>query len=103
MNGNLNAFEAKVNQHRDANRKANLKGFMSMSFEFEKDILKKANNSLRDKGPIPTYALSCPFSILFDSNVPVYMKEDYTFTYEKGSQIKEEIGDIQNLLSSNTS
>lgn len=99
MNGNLENFEAKINTFREGNQQTNINGLKSMSRAWEADIIQKANN-LRDKGPIPTYgALSCPFSTLFDSNVPVYRKPDYTFTYEKGEGYLA-IGDIQNLLSS---
>lgn len=103
MNGNLDAFETMVNRFRDENQKVLIDGFKGMSREWEEEIFKQAQGNLRDKGPIPTYgALSCPFSILFDSNVPVYMKSDYTFTYDSGAQViasYQKIGDIQNLLS----
>lgn len=99
MNGNLDRFESKVNQFREDNQRVSLDGFKKMSRDWEEEIRRNAGN-LRDKGPIPTYGtLSCPFSILFDSNVPVYLRlDDYTFTYNHGDQYQE-IGDIQNLLS----
>ncbi|MBS5527384.1 MAG: hypothetical protein KHX42_04420 [Prevotella sp.] len=99
MNGNLDKFEDKVNSHRSNGQKVNIDGFKAMSRDWEVEIKQKANN-LREKGPIPTYGtLSCPFSILFESNVPVYLKlSDYTFTYSAGDGYKT-IGDIQNLLS----
>ena len=101
MNSNLDAFEAKVNQFRQNEQKVNIDGFKSMSRDWETEIL-QSRNDLRDKGPIPTYgALSCPFNILFNSNVPVYLKlSDYTFTYRKVDEEYIEIGDIQSLLSS---
>ena len=101
MNSNLDAFEAKVNQFRQNEQKVNIDGFKSMSRDWEKEIL-QSRGDLRDKGPIPTYgALSCPFNILFNSDVPVYLKlSDYTFTYRKVDEECIEIGDIQSLLSS---
>lgn len=100
MNCNLDAFEAKVNQFRQGEQKVNIDGFKSMSRDWEKEILQSRSN-LRDKGPIPTYgSLSCPFNILFSSDVPVYLKlSDYTFTYRKVDEEYIEIGDIQSLLS----
>ena len=101
MNSNLDAFEAKVNQFRQNEQKVNIDGFKSMSRDWEKEIL-QSRGDLRDKGPIPTYGtLSCPFNILFNSDVPVYLKlSDYTFTYRKVDEECIEIGDIQSLLSS---
>ena len=99
MNGNLDAFEAKVKQFRQNDQKFNIDGFKKMSRDWEKEIL-RSRSDLRDKGPIPTYgALSCPFNILFNSDVPVYLKlSDYTFTYRKVDEEYIEIGDIQSLL-----
>lgn len=101
MNTNLDTFEAKVNQFRQNEQKVNIDGFKSMSRDWESEILQQAHGSLRDKGPIPTYgALSCPFNILFSSDVPVYLKlSDYTFTYHKVDEEYIKIGDIQSLLS----
>lgn len=104
FNSNLDTFEKKINQIRADVNPIELKGLKNMSREWESEIIRKANGKLRDKGPIPTYgALLCPFSILFKSDVPVYMKPDYTFTYSSGEQVTvpyQKIGDIQNLLSS---
>ena len=101
MNGNLDAFEAKVNKFRQNEQRVNIDGFKKMSRDWESEILTRAHDNLRDKGPIPTYGiLSCPFNILFSSDVPVYLKlSDYTFTYHKGDEQYLEIGDIQSLLS----
>ena len=102
MNGNLDAFENKVNQFRQDEQRVNIDGFKSMSRDWESEILQKAHGNLRNMGPIPTYgALSCPFNVLFCSDVPVYMKPDFTFTYVNGTDYQE-IGDIQNLLSSDS-
>lgn len=102
MNGNLDAFENKVNQFRQDEQRVNIDGFKSMSRDWESEILQKAHGNLRNMGPIPTYgALSCPFNVLFCSDVPVYMKPDFTFTYVNGTDYQK-IGDIQNLLSSDS-
>ena len=99
MNRNLDAFETKVNKHRNKEQAVDLSGFKGMSRAWEREIADRATSKLRDKGPIPSYGqLSCPFSVLFESDVPVYMTPDFKFTYEKGADY-EEIGDIQNLLS----
>lgn len=104
FNGNLDAFEQKINQQRKGVNPIELKGLKNMSRDWESEITRNANGRLRDKGPIPTYGtLNCPFNILFKSDVPVYMKPDYTFTYSSGEQVTvpyQKIGDIQNLLSS---
>ena len=71
MNGNLDAFENKVNQFRQDEQRVNIDGFKSMSRDWESEILQKAHGNLRNMGPIPTYgALSCPFNVLFCSDVP---------------------------------
>lgn len=99
MNRNLDAFEATVNRFRNKDQAIDLSGFKGMSRAWEREISERTTARLRDKGPIPSYGqLSCPFSILFKSDVPVYMTPDFKFTYEKGADY-EEIGDIQNLLS----
>ena len=98
MNGNLEAFESKVNSQRGQKPFIDLGGLKDMSRKWENELLHKGNN-LRDKGPIAKYAnLQCPFSILFRSDVPVYLKPDYTFTYTNDGNYQL-VGDIQNLLS----
>lgn len=105
MNGNLDSFEKKVNEPRTKSGIPflNIDGFKSMSRAWEDEIRRNSRN-LRDKGPIPTYGtLSCPFNTLLMSDVPVYLKDDYTFTYSSGETTTvpyKKIGDIQNLLSS---
>ncbi len=100
MNGNLDDFENEINRFRSGNQRIDIKGFKEMSRSWENEII-KANGNMRDKGPIPSYGiLSCPFSILLKSDVPVYMKADYTFTFTDCSEGCQKIGDIQNLLSS---
>ena len=98
MNGNLEAFESKVNSQRGQKPLIDLGGFKDMSRKWENELLHKGNN-LRDKGPIAKYLnLQCPFSILFKSDVPVYLKPDYTFTYTNNGDYQL-VGDIQSLLS----
>ncbi len=98
INGNLDNFDAKVNSLRQTN-KVNLNGFKNMCRKWE-DEIKNSAQGLREKGPVSKFEnLSCPFSILFKSDVPVYMKPDYTFTYNNGIDCQI-VGDIQSLLSS---
>ena len=100
MNSNLDVFEKKINQFRTGNQQIDINGFKVMSRNWETEIT-KAYSNLRDKGPIPSYGnLSCPFSILLKSDVPVFMKPDYTFTFTDSVNGFTKIGDIQNLLSS---
>lgn len=102
MNGNLDAFESKINMFRREGQRISLGGLKGMSRKWEADLRSKANGTLRDKGPIPSYeAFSCPFSVLFESNVPVYLKPDFTFTFINNSEYRK-IGNVQNLLSSDT-
>lgn len=102
LNSNLDVFEAKVNTFRSEEQKLNIDGFKGMSRAWEEEIRRSSQSKLRDKGPISNYGhLSCPFSILFESNVPVYLTPEFKFTYISNAEYKE-IGDIQNLLSSDT-
>lgn len=79
ININLDAFEKKVNQQRRNSPTVALDGFKAMSREWEKEIARKGQGRLHDKGPIPSYdTLREPFYSLFDSDVPVYMKPDFT-------------------------
>lgn len=99
MNNNLDEFEEKINHFRDHDQRVSIDGFKGMSRAWEEEMRRKATVTLRDKGPVSAYEnLLCPFSILFQSNVPVYMTSGYKFTYIKGDDCQE-IGDIQNLLS----
>jgi len=99
MNANLEEFEQKINSNRGDKIAINIGGFKDMSRMWEETLFAKGNNSLRDRGPIAQYCnLSSPFSILFRSEVPVYLKPDFTFTYTNDGNY-EEIGDVQKLLS----
>lgn len=99
MNSNQQAFEKKINSLRGNNPKIDLNGFKTISREWEKELKIKGNGKLKEIGPIAQYNnLSVPFADLFKSEVPVYMKPDYTFTYTNDGGY-EKIGNIQDLLS----
>ena len=99
LNGNLEQYEQKVNSQRGNKRKLDLSGFKAISRVWEKKLLQKGQNKLVDIGPVAQYAnLRCPFSTLLHSDVPVYLKPDFTFTYTNDGDYKE-IGDVQSLLS----
>lgn len=99
MNANLDAFETKINSQRVQKQPMNIDGFKQMSRKWEGELRQKGGGTLRDKGPIAKYgSLECPFSLLFKSDVPVYLKPDFTFTYTNDGDYQP-IGDIQNLLS----
>ena len=89
MNGNLDAFEQKINSQRGRKQTMNLNGFKQMSRQWEDELRSKGGGNLRDKGPIAKYGtLECPFSLLFKSDVPVYLKPDFTFTYTNDGDYK---------------
>lgn len=99
MNGNLDAFEKKINSQRGGKQTIDLGGLKLMSRKWEDELRKEGGDTLRDKGPIAKYGtLECPFSVLFKSDVPVYLKPDFTFTYTNDADYQL-IGDIQDLLS----
>lgn len=99
MNSNLQDFEKKINSQRGNKKHLDTNGFNQMSRQWENELLRKGGSTLRDKGPIAKYSnLNCPFSVLFNSDVPVYLKPDFTFTYTNDGDYQL-IGDIQNLLS----
>lgn len=99
MNNNLANFEGKVNSLRGQKPKLDLNGFKSMSRKWEEELKNKGENNLRKVGPIAKYSnLSCPYSLLFKSDVPVYLKQDFTFTYTNDGDYQH-VGDIQELLS----
>lgn len=99
MNRNQQAFETKINSQRGNNLRIELTGFKTVSRQWENELSAKGNGLLRQVGPIAQYGnLSAPFADLFKSDVPVYMKQDFTFTYFDDGNCQV-IGDIQNLLS----
>lgn len=99
MNANLEEFEKLINSHRGDKPFISIGGFKNMSRNWEAVLNSKGNGTLRDKGPIAQYSnLSSPFSALYRSDVPVYLKPDFTFTYTNDGDYQL-VGDIQKLLS----
>lgn len=99
MNSNLEEFEKLINSHRGDKPLIRIGGFKNMSRNWEAVLKRKGNGTLRDKGPIAQYSnLSSPFSALYRSDVPVYLKPDFTFTYTNDGDYQL-VGDIQKLLS----
>lgn len=99
MNQNLQEFEGKINSKRGNSPMIDLNGLKAVSRQWEEELKQRGQGRLREVGPIAKYSnLSVPFSLLFKSDVPVYMKPDFTFTYtnDGSSQL---IGDIQELMS----
>lgn len=99
MNSHLDSFETKVNKRRNGKALVDLGGFKQISRKWEAELRDKGQSRLRDKGPVSGYDnLRCPFSVLFESNVQVYLAPDFTFTYTSGENCRP-IGDVQGLLS----
>lgn len=99
MNANLEDFESLINSHRGDKPSVSISGFKNMSRQWEDVLKREGKNNLRDKGPIAQYSnLSSPFSSLYRSDVPVYLKPDFTFTYTNDGNYQL-VGDIQKLLS----
>ena len=99
LNGNLADFDSKVNSQRGNKLALDLGGFKQMSWKWEDDLKKASKNPLREIGPIAKYGnLSTPFKELFHSEVPVYLKPDFTFTYTDPNGEYKRIDDIQSLL-----
>lgn len=99
LNQNVAKFENMINSQRNGKISINLSGFKGMAREWEKELAIRGNN-LRTVGPVARYSsLQQPFMELFKSDVPVYLKPDFTFTYVNDGDYQT-IGDIQELLSS---
>lgn len=99
MNTNIEEFERLINSHRGDKTLVSIGGLKNMSRLWESQLTKKGNGALRDKGPVAQYAnFSSPFSVLFHSDVPVYLKPDFTFTYTNDGDYRL-VGDVQKLLS----
>lgn len=95
---NISEFETAINSCRGSKQKIELKGLKDVSRAWENEI-KSRGGSLKEIGPIPKFSsLKYPFSALMKSEIPVYLKPDYTFTYTKGVGYIE-LKDIQELLS----
>lgn len=106
MSERLEAFEKMVNSARGRKPVVDLGGFKKMVRSWQDDLYKKGNERLRPIGPVANYGpqLARPFSLLFTSSVPVYLKrDDYTFTYTVDpAQQYDKIDDIQSLLAADT-
>ena len=98
LNGNLSNFENTINSQRNGKTQIDLAGFKGMARRWEQELSQKGSN-LREVGPVAQYSsLQQPFASLFKSDVPVYLKPDFTFTYVNNGDYQN-IGDIQGLLS----
>ena len=100
LNSHLADFDAKVNSQRGVKPSVSIDGFKQMSRNWENELLQKGNGKLHQIGPVANYGkiLKCPFNILFHSEIPVYLKPDYTFTYSDPTGTYQKINDIQSLL-----
>lgn len=101
INSRLESFETAINSQRNGKKTISLSGFKGMSRRWEKELAEKGTN-LKTVGPVAQFASLCPpFANLFKSSVPVYLKPDFSFTYVNEDNYQE-IGDVQELLSSDT-
>jgi hypothetical protein len=99
INNNLSDFEKLINSQRHGKTEVALTGLKGMARQWEEELYRKGNSNLRQVGPIAKYEmLQSPFKLLFKSDVPVYLKKNFTFTYVYDEDC-ELIGDIQELLS----
>lgn len=100
VNSHLIDFDNKINSQRGNKPRVDISGFIQKSRDWELELLKKGENQLYPIGPVANYgkSFSSPFKDLFYSEVPVYLKPDYTFTYEDPTGSYQKIDDIQSLL-----
>jgi hypothetical protein len=100
MNTHLDNFSNAINSARNGLPPVDINNnFGTISHKWEQE-LKNARKDLKDIGPVASYdMLSYPYSILFDSKVPVYVKKDgmLTYTQDNNSPL---LGSLQGLLSS---
>lgn len=98
LNRNIAQFETLINSQRNGKTPIEITGFKGMARRWEDELAAEGSN-LRTVGPIARYgSLQAPFTELFKSDVPVYLKPDFTFTYVNNGDYQA-IGDIQDLLS----
>lgn len=98
LNKNVAQFETMINSQRGGKKTINLSGFKGMARKWDQELTDKGNG-LKKVGPVAQYGgLQEPFAGLFKSDVPVYLKPDFTFTYVNEGDYQT-IGDIQELLS----
>lgn len=99
LNQNVASFETMINSQRNGKKQINISGFKGLARVWEQELGNKCKD-LRKVGPVAQYgSLQQPFFGLFKSDVPVYLKPDFTFTYVNDGNYQT-IGDIQELLSS---
>lgn len=100
LRSNIVDYERKINSCRAGRPMIELTGFKGMLERWENELDNIGQGALRKQGPIASYNnLSSPIADLFYSNVPVYLKSDFSFTYTQPSGEYQTIGDIQSLLS----
>lgn len=91
-------FEIKVNSQRLETERIELSGFKTLIGNWKKD-LKNKNKDIYEKGPVAQYPkMAGPFALLFNFELPVYMKPGARFTYTDDGKCMR-IKDIQDLLS----
>lgn len=97
LSENVESFVNKIYGTDGETRKVALNNFIEQLKIWKKEIENKGSN-LQDNGPIAKLSgLSVPFSLLFKSDVPVYLKTDgsFSFSFENGA---EKLNDIQEIL-----
>lgn len=97
LSENVESFVNKIYGTDGDTRKVALNNFIEQLKIWKKEIENKGSN-LQDNGPIAKLSgLSVPFSLLFKSDVPVYLKTDgsFSFSFENGA---EKLNDIQEIL-----
>lgn len=99
LRGNMQAYEAKINSCRGAKPLVDIKGFKSALERWQSDLERVSRGDLRSRGPIASYdELLPPYADLLHSDVPVYLKPDYTFTYIRPDGNCQVIDNVQSLL-----
>lgn len=101
MNKNTQSFIKTVNSQRGNKPHINFTQFQTVGQNWEQQLLNKSNGAMQSVGPIVKYNnLECPFRLLFDSDVPLYMTPNRTFTFANAPGVVQ-VGDINSLLSDN--
>lgn len=99
MNVNAQSFANTVNSQRGNKPCINFTQFQTVGQNWEQDLQNTANATLQAVGPVAKYSnLEVPFSLLFDSNVPLYRTANGTFTFTNAPGV-DLVGDINSLLS----
>lgn len=99
MNQNMQNFVQTVNSMRGNKPHINFQRFLTVGQRWQQALQQRANVPLQNVGPVAKFSnLSCPFGTLFDSNVPLYIMPNGTFTFTYAANAKF-ISDIDSLLS----